>query len=107
MKILTLNYVIKLLRFGYQVSLVLGLSLWLSTAHAKKYRAQEEFTIGGLKIAMVRSEMNYSGFTFIEKDGLVTTVSVPQITKAMVTHYSSNQSLDDIDEVLSGIPGLV
>ena len=103
MKISTWNYVIKLLRFSYQASLVLALSMGVSTAHAKKYKAQEEFTIGGLKIAMVRSEMNFSGVTYFEKDGLEITVSVPHITKAMVTHYGSNQYLDDVDEVESGI----
>jgi hypothetical protein len=87
--------------YVYQIFGVLWLSLSLAVAYAEQ--PQEKFVIGDTKIALMHSEMSYSGFTYVGRDGLVARESVPRLTKAMVAHYSSNQSFADIDEVVSEI----
>lgn len=94
---------VKILPFVNHASVVLGLILWMSTSQANGQVIQNEFTLDGLKIVMVPSEMNYSGFTYFDKNGLETTVSVPHLTKAMIAHYGLSQSMDEVDEVESNI----
>lgn len=77
---------------------VLGLTLYLSTANSYAHEnKQESFTIGDIKIDLVKSDMNYSGIRYTGKDGQEVTVSVPRVTRAMVAHYSANQNLDEVE----------
>jgi len=78
----------------------------LSVAYAGQ-EIQQQFVIGDTSITLVQSEMYYSGFTYLGKDGLEATISVPGLTKAMLAHYRKNHSLDDIDEVVSEIGAVV
>ena len=97
------QFIVKIFPFVNHASVVLGLTLWMSTSQANSQVIQNGFTLDGLKIVMVPSEMNYSGFTYFDKNGLETTVSVPHLTKAMIAHYGLSQSMDEVDEVESNI----
>lgn len=62
------------------------------------------YSLDGIQVELVPgSGGKYSGIKYVDKEGKSTKISVPNLTKAMVSHYRPRHSLSDSYEVESEI----